>query len=110
MGEMKYIQKNRQTVRSEARSVFCYWAVCELGVEGTHVAKRLKMSQLGVEYAIGKCFDHLGGRFAPLLFERLIEMDWLRPKEGKKTVFEVTEKGKKGFEEVFAIDISNIEK
>jgi len=60
--------------------------------------------------AIGKCFDNLGGSLAPLLFERLIGMDWIRPKEGKKTVFESIEKGKKGFEEAFYIDISNLEK
>jgi len=46
--------KSRQKVRSEARSVFCYWAVRELGVEGTYMAKRLKMSQPGVAYAIGR--------------------------------------------------------
>ena len=46
--------KSRQKVRAEARSVFCYWAVCELGVEGTHMAKRLNMSQPGVAYAVGK--------------------------------------------------------
>jgi REP-associated tyrosine transposase len=44
--------KSRQKVRSEARSVFCYCAVRELGVEGTYMAKRLKMSQPGVAYAI----------------------------------------------------------
>ncbi len=36
-------------------------------------------------------------------------MDWIRPKEGKKTVFESIEKGKRGFEEAFSIDISNLE-
>lgn len=44
--------KSRQKVRAEARSVFCYWAVRELGVEGARVAKRLKMSQSGVAYAV----------------------------------------------------------
>jgi len=44
--------KSRQTIRAEARSVFCYWAVRELGVEGTQVAKRLQMSQPGVAYAV----------------------------------------------------------
>jgi hypothetical protein len=50
---------------------------------------------------IGKCFDHLGGELAP--FNRLLEMEWIKPKEGKKTV--VTEKGRKRFKEVFDIDI-----
>ena len=44
--------KSRQKIRAEARSVFCYWAVRELGIEGTQVAKRLGMSQPGVVYAI----------------------------------------------------------
>jgi len=46
--------KSRQKVRAEARSVFCYWAVRELGVEGTQMAKRLNMSQPGVSYAVKK--------------------------------------------------------
>ena len=46
---------------------------------------------------VGKCFDHLGGRLAPVLFNSLIEKNWLKPKEGKKTVFDVTEEGKKNF-------------
>lgn len=60
--------------------------------------------------AIGKCFDHLGGRLAPMLFNRLLEMKWMKPKEGRKTVFEVTEKGKKKFKEVFGIDTSELNK
>lgn len=30
----KLYSKSKQKARSEARSVFCYWAVRELGVEG----------------------------------------------------------------------------
>lgn len=59
--------------------------------------------------SVGKCFDHLGGRLAPMLFTRLIEMEWIKPKEGKKTVFEVTEKGKKRLKEVFDVDVSKLE-
>ena len=44
--------KGRQKIQAEARSVFCYWAVRELGLEGTHLAKTLKMSQPGVAYAV----------------------------------------------------------
>jgi len=58
---------------------------------------------------IGKCFDHLGGKLAPVLFNRLIEMEWIKPKEGKKTVFEITEKGRKGFKKTYSIDVSEIE-
>ena len=46
--------KSRQKVRAEARSVFCYWGVRELGLEGTRMAKRLNMSQPGVAYAVRK--------------------------------------------------------
>jgi len=46
--------KSRQKVRAEARSVFCYWGVRELGLEGTRIAKRLHMSQPGVAYAVRK--------------------------------------------------------
>lgn len=46
--------KSRQKIRAEARSVFCYWAVRELGVEGAQMAKRLSMSQPGVVYAVGR--------------------------------------------------------
>ena len=34
--------------------MFCYWAVRELGLEGTRMAKRLNMSQPGVAYAVKK--------------------------------------------------------
>lgn len=44
--------KSRQKIRAEARSVFCYWAVRELGVEGAHMARRLMMSQTGIAYAV----------------------------------------------------------
>lgn len=44
--------KGRQRLRSEARSVFCYWAVRELGVEAAKMAKRLMMSPPGIAYAI----------------------------------------------------------
>ena len=44
--------KSRQKIRSEARSVFCYWAVRELGVEGAQMAKRFRMSPPGVAYAV----------------------------------------------------------
>ena len=54
IGKEELYSKSRQKVRAEARSVFCYWAVCELGLEGTQMAKRLGMSQPGVAYAVKK--------------------------------------------------------
>jgi putative transposase len=52
IGSEELYEKGRQTIQAEARSVFCYWAVRELGVAGAQVAKRLQMSQPGVAYAV----------------------------------------------------------
>jgi hypothetical protein len=57
---------------------------------------------------ISKCFDHLGGRLIPVLFNRLLEMEWIKPIEGRKTIFEFKEKGKIKFKEVFGIDTSKL--
>ncbi|MFQ6083455.1 MAG: ArsR family transcriptional regulator [Candidatus Aminicenantia bacterium] len=40
-----------------------------------------------------KCYGHLGGKLGNLLFERMLELKWFEPKEGKSTVYEITEKG-----------------
>ena len=60
--------------------------------------------------AIGECVGHLGGRLAPVLYNRLVEMEWIRPKQGRKTVFDVTDKGRRKFKEVFAIDALELDK
>ncbi|MCK4389691.1 MAG: transposase, partial [Desulfobacterales bacterium] len=44
----------RRKIRAEARSLLFYWAVRELGMSGTLLAKRFKMSQSGVVYAVNK--------------------------------------------------------
>jgi hypothetical protein len=44
--------RSREKVRVEARSVFCYWAVRELGLKGIEMAKRLGVSQPAVVYAV----------------------------------------------------------
>jgi REP-associated tyrosine transposase len=54
IGKEELYSKSRQKNRAEARSVLCYWAVRELGLEGTQMAKRLYMSQPGVAYAVKK--------------------------------------------------------
>jgi len=46
--------KGRQKIRVEARSLFCYWAVRELGYELTDLARRLGMTQPGVGYAVSR--------------------------------------------------------
>ena len=37
-------------------------------------------------------------------------MEWIRPKQGRKTVFEITDKGRRKFKEVFAIDALELTK
>ena len=44
--------KSRERIRAEARGVFCYWAVRELGVAGAQLARRFTMTQAGVGYAV----------------------------------------------------------
>jgi hypothetical protein len=46
--------RGRQKIRSEARSLFCYWAVRELGITGISLAERFGMSQPGIVYAVNK--------------------------------------------------------
>jgi hypothetical protein len=43
--------KSREKAKTEARALFCYWAVRELGYSMLEIAGRLKMSQPGVVYA-----------------------------------------------------------
>ncbi|MBC8394346.1 MAG: transposase [Deltaproteobacteria bacterium] len=44
--------KSREKIRAEARGLFCYWAVRELGYSMMELARRLRMSQPGVLYAV----------------------------------------------------------
>lgn len=44
--------KSREKVRADARGLYCYWAVQELGYGLTDLARRLGMSQPGVGYAV----------------------------------------------------------
>ena len=46
------IGRGRQERRVSARSLFCFWAVRELGNSLTSLAVRLKMSPAGVGYAV----------------------------------------------------------
>lgn len=40
-----------------------------------------------------KCYDHLGGKLGTRIFERLIELEWIKLEDGKSTVYQITEKG-----------------
>jgi len=44
--------KSRQRIRAEARGLFCYWAVRELGYGQAELGRRLGMTQPGVGYAV----------------------------------------------------------
>jgi len=44
--------KSRQKIRADARGLFCYWAVRELGHALTDLAKRLNMTPPGVSNVV----------------------------------------------------------
>jgi len=46
--------KGRRKVQVEARDLLCYWAVRELGISCTDLAKQLGMTQPGVGYAVNR--------------------------------------------------------
>jgi REP element-mobilizing transposase RayT len=48
------ISRRRQKILAEARSVFCFWAIHELGTSVTAVARHLGMTQPGAGYAATK--------------------------------------------------------
>ncbi len=45
-------QGSQQQAVSNARGLFCYWAVRELGYSATHIAEKLKRTVAGVVYAM----------------------------------------------------------
>ncbi|MBC8178945.1 MAG: transposase [Deltaproteobacteria bacterium] len=44
--------KSREKAKTQARSLFCYWSVRELGYSMLEIARRLGISQPGVVYAV----------------------------------------------------------
>ena len=46
--------KGRRKIQVAARSLLCYWAVRELGLTATALAKRLGMTQPAVGYAVSR--------------------------------------------------------
>ena len=59
MNAEEVIKPGKQPQRAKARSLVCYWAVLELGLVGTSVAKMLGMSQSAVSKAVQR-----GGKLA----------------------------------------------
>jgi REP element-mobilizing transposase RayT len=47
-------EKGRRRQQMQARSLFCHWAVNELGMSRTKIAKLLGMTQPGVGYAVNR--------------------------------------------------------
>ena len=46
--------KGRRKIQVKARSLLCYWAVRELGLTATELAKRLGVTQPAVSYAVSR--------------------------------------------------------
>ena len=60
--------KSRQKIRAEARGLYCYWAVVELGYSLADLARLLGMTGQGVGYAVRR-----GERIAKVNYYRLID-------------------------------------
>jgi putative transposase len=54
IGVDKLFVRGRRKSQVEARDLLCFWAVSELGMSCTDVARRLGMSQPGVGYAVNR--------------------------------------------------------
>jgi len=52
--EKQIYSKGRRKLQIQARDLMCYWAVEELGLSRTDVAKRLRISQPAVGYAVNR--------------------------------------------------------
>jgi putative transposase len=50
----KIYSKGRRKVQVEARDLLSYWAVRELGISYTDLAKQLEMTQPGAGYAVNR--------------------------------------------------------
>jgi hypothetical protein len=53
-GFMGTLSKGKHQRRVKPRSLFCYWAVRELGIPITEVARRLGISVPGVGYSVDR--------------------------------------------------------
>ena len=47
-----------------------------------------------------KCYNHLGGKLGAALFEFLVREGWIVACEGTPNGYEVTEKGRAGFQQM----------
>ena len=60
METYEIMSRGKQPRKVKARSLFCFWAVSELGMSIRQVAKRLEMSPPGVEFSVerGQAIAH----------------------------------------------------
>ncbi len=43
---------------------------------------------------VKKCYEHLGGKLGERLFNRLVELEWLKLNDNGEPCYEITEKGR----------------
>jgi hypothetical protein len=73
------------------------------------------MNKKSQEPVVAKsCFGHLGGKLGNLLFKRMIELKWFKPKAGKTNTYGIRERYKiteKGYRELakIGVDLSDLE-
>ena len=60
METREIMSRGKQPRKVKARSLFCFWAVSELGMSTRQVAKRLEMSSPGVGFSVerGQAIAH----------------------------------------------------
>jgi chromosomal replication initiation ATPase DnaA len=58
IGRKDIYSGSREKIKAEARGLFCYWAVTELGYALTDLSRRLRMTQPGVGYAVKRGEQH----------------------------------------------------
>lgn len=54
------------------------------------------------------CYGHLGGKLGNLIFERMLELGWFIHSEGKSTVYDLTETGRRELLKM-GVDLSSLE-
>jgi hypothetical protein len=52
MDPREFLSKGKQQLKVRARSLFCFWAVKELGVSLRELARRLEISPPAVGYSV----------------------------------------------------------
>ncbi len=54
-----------------------------------------------------RCFDHLGGKLSVRLMDAFLQNGWIRLKEGRSSIYEITDIGYKFFDEI-GVDLSDL--